>query len=64
MDREQQIEFETLDLEFRLTQLIKKREALYLKGCNDEKLNDKIREVQSKLRVAQQLSFFNMLKFC
>lgn len=53
MDRKQQIEFEVLDLEFILTQLLKKREALYLKGCNDEKLNDKIRKIQSKLRVAQ-----------
>jgi hypothetical protein len=51
MDRtEQVIEFETLELEFRLTQLLKKREQLYLKGGNDEKLNDKIRGVQHELR--------------
>jgi len=42
MDRTEQIVFETLELEFRLTQLLKKREQLYLKGGNDEKLNDKI----------------------
>ena len=53
MDRTEQIKFETLQLQFILTNLLKKREALYLKGCNDEKLNDKIRKVQSKLRVAQ-----------
>lgn len=51
MDRtEQIIVFETLELEFRLTQLLKKREQLYLKGGNDEKLNDKIRTVQHELR--------------
>ena len=50
MDRTKQIEFETLELEFRLTQLLKKREQLYLKGGNDEKLNDKIRAVQQELR--------------
>lgn len=53
MDTGKQIEFTTLDLEFTLTQLFKKRQALYLKGCNDEKLNDKIRDIQHKLRVAQ-----------
>jgi hypothetical protein len=50
MDRTEQIVFETLELEFKLTQLIKKREQLYLKGGNDEKLNDKIRAVQQELR--------------
>ena len=48
MDTTEQIK---LELEYTLTHLLKKREALYLRGCNDEKLNDKIREVQSKLRV-------------
>ena len=48
MDRTEQIE--TLELEFRLTQLLKKREQLYLKGGNDEKLNDKIRILQQQLR--------------
>jgi len=48
MDRTEQIE--ALELEFRLTQLLKKREQLYLKGGNDEKLNDKIRDVQQELR--------------
>jgi hypothetical protein len=27
-----------------------KRERLYNKGCNDEKLNDKIRALQQKIR--------------
>ena len=27
-----------------------KRERLYNKGCNDEKLNDKIRELQKLIR--------------
>ena len=27
-----------------------KRERLYNKGCNDEKLNEKIRELQKKIR--------------
>jgi hypothetical protein len=53
MDREQQIELLVLELEYTLTQLLKKRQTLYLKGCNDEKLNDKIRDIQQKLRVAQ-----------
>lgn len=53
MDRTEQIEFPVLELEYTLTQLLKKRQALYLKGCNDEKLNDKIRDIQQKLRVAQ-----------
>ena len=29
-----------------LTKLLSKRDSLYKKGSNDEKLNDKIREVQ------------------
>ena len=53
MDRETKIEFETLQLEFILTNLLKKRNQLYLKGLNDEKINDKIRVIQHKLRVAQ-----------
>ena len=53
MDREQQITFDTLELEYTLNCLIKKRQALYLKGLNDEKINDKIRVIQQKLRVAQ-----------
>lgn len=50
MDREQQIEFETLELEYTLGYLIKKRNSLYLKGLNDEKINDKIRVIQTKIR--------------
>jgi len=53
MDRTEQIELPVLELEYTLTQLLKKRQTLYLKGCNDEKLNDKIRDIQQKLRVAQ-----------
>jgi hypothetical protein len=53
MDRTEQIELPVLELEYTLSQLIKKRQSLYLKGCNDEKLNDKIRDIQQKLRVAQ-----------
>ena len=53
MDRTEQIVFDTLELEYTLTQLLKKRQTLYLKGCNDEKLNDKIRDIQQKLRMAQ-----------
>jgi hypothetical protein len=52
MDREQQIELPVLELEYTLSQLLKKRQTLYLKGCNDEKLNDKIRDIQQKLREA------------
>ena len=51
MDRTKQIVFKTLELEFRLTHLLKRREQLYLKGGNDEKLNDKIRYVQNRLRI-------------
>jgi len=50
MDRTKQIKFETLKLEFTLIQFLKKREALYLKGLNDEKINDKIRVIQTKIR--------------
>jgi hypothetical protein len=53
MDRTEQIELPVLELEYTLSQLLKKRQLLYLKGCNDEKLNDKIRDIQQKLRVAQ-----------
>ncbi len=52
MDREQQIEFEALELEYTLSYLIKKRQSLYLKGLNDERINDKIRAIQHKLRFA------------
>ena len=52
MDRTEQIVFETLKLEFTLTQFLKKRNQLYLKGLNDEKINDKIRAIQHKLRIA------------
>jgi hypothetical protein len=50
MDREQQIEFDALELEYTLSYLIKKRQSLYLKGLNDEKINDKIRAIQTKIR--------------
>lgn len=50
MDRTEQIEFPLLELEFRLNRLLKRREYLYLRGCNNEILNDKIREVQTKIR--------------
>jgi hypothetical protein len=50
MDREQQIEFDKLELEYTLSYLIKKRNSLYLKGLNDEKINDKIRIIQTKIR--------------
>jgi uncharacterized protein YaaQ len=50
MDRTEQIEFETLELEYTLGYLIKKRNSLYLKGLNDEKINDKIRVIQTKIR--------------
>ena len=50
MDRTEQIKFETLQLQFILTNLLKKREVLYLKGLNDEKINDKIRIIQTKIR--------------
>jgi hypothetical protein len=53
MDREQQIILNRLELEYTLSCLLKKRNQLYLKGLNDEKLNDKIRAIQHKFRVAQ-----------
>ncbi len=56
MDREQQIEFEALELEYTLSYLIKRRNSLYLKGLNDEKINDKIRAIQHKLRFANHKS--------
>jgi hypothetical protein len=52
MDTKQQIEFDALELEYTLNYLIKKRQSLYLKGLNDEKINDKIRVIQHKLRFA------------
>ena len=33
----------------KLNELLKKQEALYKKGANDEKLNDKIRTIQKQL---------------
>lgn len=53
MDRTEQITFDVLELEDTLIHLLKKRDSLYLKGLNDEKINDKIRAIQHKLRVAQ-----------
>lgn len=50
MDRTEQIVFDTLELEYTLSYLIKKRNSLYLKGLNDEKINDKIRLTQNKIR--------------
>lgn len=50
MDRAEQITFDTLELEYTLNYLIKKRQSLYLKGLNDEKINDKIRTIQTKIR--------------
>ena len=50
MDREQQIEFDALELEYTLSYLIKKRQSLYLKGLNDEKINDKISLIYGKLK--------------
>ena len=50
MDRTEQIEFDTIELQDTLMHLIKKREALYLKGLNDEKINDKIRAIQTKIK--------------
>lgn len=50
MDRTEQITFDTLELEYTLNYLIKKRQSLYLKGLNDEKINDKIRVIQTKIR--------------
>ena len=50
MDRTEQITFDTIELQDTLMHLIKKRESLYLKGLNDEKINDKIRIIQTKIR--------------
>lgn len=50
MDRTEQITFDALELEYTLNYLIKKRQSLYLKGLNDEKINDKIRTIQTKIR--------------
>jgi uncharacterized protein YaaQ len=50
MDRTEQITFDALELEYTLGYLIKKRNSLYLKGLNDEKINDKIRVIQTKIR--------------
>ena len=50
MDRTEQITFDTIELQDTLMHLIKKRESLYLKGLNDEKINDKIRAIQTKIK--------------
>ena len=50
MDRTEQITFDALELEYTLNYLIKKRQSLYLKGLNDEKINNKIRAIQIKIR--------------
>lgn len=50
MDRTEQKQFGVLELEYTLNYLIKKRQSLYLKGLNDEKINDKIRAIQTKIR--------------
>ncbi len=38
------------NLQSKLEQLLKKQNNLYLKGSNDEKLNDQIRSIQKQLR--------------
>lgn len=38
------------NLQLKLEQLLKKQYNLYLKGSNDEKLNDQIRLIQKQLR--------------
>jgi len=38
------------NLQSKLEQLLKKQYNLYLKGSNDEKLNDQIRSIQKQLR--------------
>lgn len=38
------------NLELKLEQLLKKQYNLYLKGSNEEKLNDQIRLIQKQLR--------------
>lgn len=40
----------TTNIEIKLEQLLKKQYNLYLKGSNDEKLNDQIRSLQKKIR--------------
>jgi hypothetical protein len=52
MDTTEQITFDALELEYTLNYLIKKRQSLYLKGLNDEKINDNIRAIQHKLQIA------------
>lgn len=37
-------------LQLKLEQLLKKQNNLYLKGSNDEKLNDQIRSIQKQIR--------------
>lgn len=44
-------EVEIREIESVLNRLLDKREKLYLKGGNDERLNSKIREQQSLLRI-------------
>ena len=39
------------NLEYQLQALLDKREKLYRKALNDEKLNDKIREVQLLIKI-------------
>lgn len=38
------------NLQLKLEQLLKKQNNLYLKGSNDEKLNDQIRSIQKQIR--------------
>ena len=38
------------NLELKLEQLLKKQYNLYLKGSNDEKLNNQIRSIQKQIR--------------
>lgn len=38
------------NLQLKLEQLLKKQYNLYLKGSNDEKLNDQIRSIQKQIR--------------
>lgn len=38
------------NLKLKLDQLLKKQNNLYLKGSNDEKLNDQIRSIQKQIR--------------
>lgn len=50
MDRTEQIELPVLELEFTLLKMIKKSEKLLQMGCNDEKLNDKIIDIRTKIK--------------